>query len=75
VLRDHYTRPINPRDAAPLQYHHYGQLVFNLNRLMQRGSLMENYAIQKLQEQIITQVLTKDLFYKKPRVMCTSYLG
>ena len=31
-------------------------LLYHTNRYMQRGSLMENYAILKLQEQIITQV-------------------
>lgn len=56
VLRDNYTRPINPRDGQTVVGREYGELLYHLNRLMQRGSLMENYAIKKLQEQIITQV-------------------
>jgi len=59
-------------EGNTLLYCNYGELLYHLNRcliggnvppfhapvfrLMQRGSLMENYAIKKLQEQIITQV-------------------
>ncbi len=56
VLRDNYTRPIRPSDGQPILYHKVGMLLFHLHRLMQRGSLMQNYAIKTLQEQIICQV-------------------
>lgn len=56
ILRDNYTRPIHSKEGQQLLDRDWGELVFHLNRLMQRGSLMENYAIKKLQEQIITQV-------------------
>ena len=36
--------------------HSRSELLYHTNRYMQRGSLMENYAIRKLQEQIICQV-------------------
>ena len=42
----------------------WSELLYHTNRYMQRGSLMENYAIRKLQEQIICQVFL-DLFWKK----------
>ena len=56
TLRSNYTNPLSVEDGKSLVHHSWGELLYHLNRLMQRGSLMENYAIRRLQEQIITQV-------------------
>ena len=55
VLRKNYTKPLSPEGGQPLLQNQWNQLVYYLNKLMQRGSLVENYAIKKMQEQIITQ--------------------
>ena len=59
VLRDNYTAPIEAgsQAAKTLGHRHWGELLYHLHRLMQRGSLMENYAIRKLQQLVITQVM------------------
>ena len=57
VLRQNYTRPIRPEAGGDtLMQNTWAELLYTLHRLMQRGSLMENYAIKTLQEQIICQV-------------------
>ena len=56
ILRENYTRPITRELGQPILNNKWDELVFHTNRYMQRGSLMENYAIVKLQEQIICQV-------------------
>ena len=56
ILRENYTRPLNSHLAASLVNKKWAELLYHTNRYMQRGSLMENYAIRKMQEQIICQV-------------------
>ena len=56
LLRANYTKPLSPEAGQSILTFEWGELLYHLNRLMQRGSLMENYAIRKLQETIITQV-------------------
>ena len=64
ILRDNYTEPLNSHSGASVVNKKWSELLYHTNRYMQRGSLMENYAIRKLQEQIICQVFL-DLFSKK----------
>ena len=64
ILRDNYTEPLNSHSGASVVNKKWSELLYHTNRYMQRGSLMENYAIRKLQEQIICQVF-HDLFFKK----------
>ena len=59
VLRQNYTKPLSPKAGQPLLQHPWRELLYHLNKLMQRGSLVENYAIRKMQELIITQVAAK----------------
>ena len=59
VLRQNYTKPLSPKAGQPLLQHQWRELLYHLNKLMQRGSLVENYAIRKMQELIITQVAAK----------------
>ena len=56
ILRDNYTEPLNSHSGASVVNKKWSELLYHTNRYMQRGSLMENYAIRKLQEQIICQV-------------------
>ena len=56
ILRENYTRPLNAALAASLVNKKWAEVLYHTNRYMQRGSLMENYAIRKMQEQIICQV-------------------
>ena len=56
ILRDNYTEPLNSHLGASIVNKKWSELLYHTNRYMQRGSLMENYAIRKLQEQIICQV-------------------
>ena len=56
LLRDNYTEPLNSHLGASIVNKKWSELLYHTNRYMQRGSLMENYAIRKLQEQIICQV-------------------
>ena len=58
LLRENYTRPLNYELGQSILNHKWSELLYHSNRYMQRGSLMENYAIKKLQEQIICQVMT-----------------
>lgn len=59
TLRNNYTTPMSAETGQSLLNYSYGELLYHSYRLMQRGSLMENYAIRKLQEQIITRVAAK----------------
>ena len=57
ILRENYMRPLNTENGGQsLINKKWAELLYHTNRYMQRGSLMENYAIRKLQEQIIGQV-------------------
>ena len=56
LLREHYTQPLNYELGQSVLNHKWSELLYHTNRYMQRGSLMENYAIRKMQEQIICQV-------------------
>jgi hypothetical protein len=56
VLRNNTTKPLSSKTGATLMNNKYWELVYNLNKMIERGCLVENYAIRKLQEQIITQV-------------------
>lgn len=72
VLRANYSRPAAmaaPEASAVLAQCRFYELVYHLNRLMQKGSLVENYAIRKLQEQIITQVACKVVLDEALRFM------
>lgn len=59
ILRDNYTEPLNSHSGASVVNKKWSELLYHTNRYMQRGSLMENYAIRKLQEQIICQIAAK----------------
>lgn len=61
VLRQNYTQPLDPEVGESIVNNKWNDLLYHTNRYMQRGSLMENYAIRKLQEQIICQVAAKVL--------------
>lgn len=61
LLREHYTKPLNCELGQSILNHKWSELLYHTNRYMQRGSLMENYAIRKLQEQIICQIAAKVL--------------
>jgi hypothetical protein len=56
VLRENYMQPLNSELGQTIVNTKWAELLYHTNRYMQRGSLMENYAIRKLQEQIICQV-------------------
>lgn len=58
VLRESYMHPLNSQSGGSIINKKWAELLYHTNRYMQRGSLMENYAIRKLQEQIISQVYT-----------------
>ena len=57
ILRDNYTRPLDPHTGKSLINHSWGELLYHTNRYMRRGTLAENYAIGKLQQRIVSQVL------------------
>ena len=56
ILRENYQQPLNTHHGQSLVNKKWAELLYHTNRYMQRGSLMDNYAIRKLQEQIIGQV-------------------
>ena len=56
ILRENYTRPLNSASGQSIVTKKWAEVLYHTNRYMQRGSLMENYVIRKLQEQIICQV-------------------
>ena len=58
ILRENYMEPLNAHNGQSLVNKKWAELLYHTNRYMQRGSLMDNYAIRKLQEQIICQVHT-----------------
>lgn len=57
ILRENYKQPLNTHNGQSLVNKKWAELLYHTNRYMQRGSLMDNYAIRKLQEQIICQVI------------------
>ena len=57
ILRENYQQPLNTHHGQSLVNKKWAELLYHTNRYMQRGSLMDNYAIRKLQEQIIGQVI------------------
>ena len=59
ILRDNYTRPLDPQTGKSLINHSWGELLYHTNRYMRRGTLAENYAIGKLQQRIVSQVNNK----------------
>ena len=59
ILRDNYTKPLDPQNGRSLINHSWGELLYHTNRYMRRGTLAENYAISKLQQRIVSQVLFK----------------
>ena len=61
ILKENYLEPLTVTTGEALINHSVAELVYHTNRYMQRGSLMENYAIRKLQEQIITQVRSPEI--------------
>ena len=71
ILRENYMEPLNAHNGQSLVNKKWAELLYHTNRYMQRGSLMDNYAIRKLQEQIICQVieyyLTKIRMHSKSR--------
>lgn len=72
VLRESYSRPLNAQTGASVTNKKWSELLYHTNRYMQRGSLMENYAIRKLQEQIICQVGTNSfLFFSTQNRFCS----
>ena len=56
ILREAYTRPLTSEEGENLTHLEWNKLLFHLNKFMQKGALMDNYAIKKLQELVITQV-------------------
>ena len=57
ILRENYMKPLSADNGGQsLINKKWAELLYHTNRYMQRGSLMDNYAIRKLQEQIIGQV-------------------
>eukprot|EP00093_Oithona_nana_P010159 10159.XXX_239685_238314_1 [CDS] Oithona nana genome sequencing. len=59
ILRENYKQPLNTHNGQSLVNKKWAELLYHTNRYMQRGSLMDNYAIRKLQEQIICQIAAK----------------
>ena len=62
ILRDNYTKPLDPNTGKSLINHSWGELLYHTNRYMKRGTLAENYAIGKLQQRIVSQVQFKLYF-------------
>lgn len=59
ILKKRYSAPLKPDEGKPLLTNNCGEIMYHLNKLMLKGTLMENYAIRKLQDLIITQVSLK----------------
>eukprot|EP00095_Tigriopus_kingsejongensis_P005959 maker-scaffold2255_size18018-snap-gene-0.8 protein:Tk05959 transcript:maker-scaffold2255_size18018-snap-gene-0.8-mRNA-1 annotation:"juvenile hormone esterase" len=59
ILVKNYSSPLSPSRGKSILVKPCGEIIYHLNKLMQKGSLKENYAIQRLQELVITQVAGK----------------
>ena len=57
ILRDNYTIPLDRHSGSSLVNHSWGELLYHTHLNMQKGSLAENYAIQKIQQKIVAQVI------------------
>ena len=65
ILRDNYTKPLDPNNGKSLVNHSWGELLYHTNRYMRRGTLAENYAIGKLQQRIVSQVFCSFNFFSE----------
>jgi len=61
-LKDHHRNPLSPDEGKSIYGHRWGEVVYHLNKIISRASLVENYGIRKLQEQFITQIAAQVLF-------------
>ncbi|XP_059092890.1 uncharacterized protein LOC131888121 [Tigriopus californicus] len=59
ILKKRYSTPLKPEEGKPLLTNNCGEIIYHLNKMMLKGTLMENYAIRKLQDLVITQVAGK----------------
>ena len=71
ILRENYMKPLSTDNGGQsLINKKWAELLYHTNRYMQRGSLMDNYAIRKLQEQIIGQVSSQMAVKAKKSSTC-----
>merc|ERR1711962_1545689 len=68
-LKDHHRKPLTLDEGKSIYSHQWGEILFHLNKIVSRASLMENYAIRRLQEQFITQVAAQVLFEEGVKYM------
>ena len=65
ILKDNYTKPLDPHTGKSLINHSWGELLYHTNRYMRRGTLAENYAIGKLQQRMVSQVVVILVMYNR----------
>lgn len=68
-LKDHHRQPLTLDEGKSVYGHKWGEVLYHLNKIISRASLMENYAIRRLQEQFITQIAAQVLFEEGVKYM------
>jgi len=68
-LKDHHRKPLTLDEGKSIYSHRWGEVLYHLNKIISRASLMENYAIRRLQEQFIMQIAAQVLFEEGVKYM------
>jgi len=68
-LRDHHRNKPTLDQGKSIIGRKWGEVVYHLHQIVSKASLLENYAIRKLQEQFISQIATQVLFQEGIKYM------
>jgi len=68
-LKDHHRKPLTLDEGKSIYSHRWGEVLYHLNKIISRASLMENYAIRRLQEKFIMQIAAQVLFEEGVKYM------
>jgi len=55
-LQDHHRRYLNNDEGKTIYNRKWGEVVYHLNKIIGKASLLENYGIRKLKEQFVYQI-------------------
>lgn len=66
-LEDHSRAPPSPDQGKSIYSRRWGEVLYQLNKIISKASLMENFTIRKLHEYIVTQIASQVLFQESIR--------
>lgn len=68
-LRDHHRAPVSLDEGKSIYSHKWSEVLYHLNKIISKASLLENYAIRKLQEQFILNIAAEVMFSEAVKYM------